>query len=57
MQRTNKNFREQTLLAQDNIDFIDELFASLTDNDAINSDTDRIPDLSDIERLAARGTV
>jgi hypothetical protein len=57
MQRTNPNFREQTLIAQDNIDFIDELFSSLTDNDAINNDTDRIPDIGDIERLAARGTV
>jgi hypothetical protein len=57
MNRTNPNFKEQTLIAQDNLDFIDELFNNLFDNDDISNDSDRIPDISDIERLAAKGTV
>jgi hypothetical protein len=57
MNRTNPNFKEQTLIAQDNLDFIDELFYNLLDNDDISSDFDRIPDLREIERLAAKGTV
>jgi hypothetical protein len=57
MNRTNPNFKEQTLIAQDNLDFLDELFSNLLDNDDISSDFDLIPDLSDIQRLSAKGTV
>ena len=46
MNRTNPNFKEQTLINQDNIDFLDELFNNLFDNDDITSETDAIPDLS-----------
>jgi hypothetical protein len=49
MNRTNPNFKEQTLIAQDNLDFIDELFYNLLDNDDISSDSDRVPDLSVVE--------
>lgn len=31
--------------------FLDELFANLTDNDSINDDTDKIPDLSILDRF------
>ena len=46
MNRTNPNFKEQTLINQDNIDFLDELFNNLFDNDDITSESDTIPDLS-----------
>jgi hypothetical protein len=49
MNRTNPNFKEQTLIAQDNLDFLDELFSNLTDTDDISSDCDRVPDLSIVE--------
>jgi hypothetical protein len=52
MNRTNPNFKEQTLIAQDNLDFIDELFSNLLDNDDISSDFDRIPDLGEVDRRA-----
>jgi hypothetical protein len=31
--------------AQDDLDFIDELFANLFDQEDISSDTDKVPDL------------
>ena len=46
MNRTNPNFKEQALINQDNVDFLDELFSNLSDNDDISSDCDKIPDLS-----------
>jgi hypothetical protein len=46
MNRTNPTFKEQTLINQDNIDFLDELFNNLFDNDDISSESDAIPDLS-----------
>jgi hypothetical protein len=45
MNRTDPTFREQSLIAQDNVDFLDELFSNIFDNDDISSDCD-IPDLS-----------
>jgi hypothetical protein len=45
MNRTNPNFKEQTLIAQDDLDFVDELF----DTDDISSDCDRVPDLSAVQ--------
>ena len=50
MNRSNPNFKEQTLIAQDDLDFIDELFNNLFDNDDISSDCDRTPDLSILDR-------
>jgi hypothetical protein len=50
MNRSNPNFKEQTLIDQDNLDFLDELFSNLTDNDDISSDCDRTPDLSILDR-------
>jgi hypothetical protein len=46
MNRSDPTFREQTLIAQDNIDFLDELFNNLLDSDDLSSSTDKIPDLS-----------
>jgi hypothetical protein len=46
MNRSNPNFKEQTLIDQDNLDFIDELFSNLFDTDDISSDSDAIPELS-----------
>ena len=47
MNRTDPTFREQTSFAQQDLDFIDELFDNLFDNDDITSEFDKIPDLSD----------
>jgi hypothetical protein len=52
MNRTNPNFKEQTLIAQEDLDFIDELFDNLFDNDEIHSDFDQIPDFSILDRAA-----
>jgi hypothetical protein len=46
MNRTDPTFREQTSFAQQDLDFIDELFDSLFDSDDITSEFDKIPDLS-----------
>lgn len=46
MQRTNPNFKEQTVSAEELNSFLDELFANVTDFGDINSDTDKVPDLS-----------
>jgi hypothetical protein len=46
MNRTNPNFKEQTLIDQDNLDFLDELFSNLLDQDDITSEYDKTPDLS-----------
>jgi hypothetical protein len=46
MNRTDPTFREQTNSAQRDLEFIDELFDNLFDNDDLSSDSDKIPDLS-----------
>jgi hypothetical protein len=46
MNRTNPNFKEQTLIDQDNLDFLDELFDNLFDSDDLSSEQDKTPDLS-----------
>jgi hypothetical protein len=46
MNRTDPTFREQTSFAEQDLDFIDELFENLFDNDDLSSDSDAIPDLS-----------
>jgi hypothetical protein len=46
MNRINPNFKEQSLIEQENLEFIDELFDNLFDNDDLSSDSDKIPDLS-----------
>ena len=53
MQRSDPTFRHETLSAEEVDSFLDELFdelfASLTDNYTINSDTDKVPDLGKFE--------
>jgi hypothetical protein len=46
MNRTNPTFRQQTQTTEEDSSFINELFDSLFDNDDINSDTDKTPDLT-----------
>jgi hypothetical protein len=46
MNRTDPTFKEQTLIAQDNVDFLDELFSNLFDQDDISSESDQVPNLS-----------
>jgi hypothetical protein len=50
MNRTDPTFREQTNFAQQDLDFLDELFARLTDSDDVSSSYDEIPDLSILDR-------
>jgi hypothetical protein len=50
MNRTNPNFKEQTLIDQDNLDFLDELFNNLFDNDDLSENSDKIPNLSILDR-------
>ena len=45
-----KTATTSALTSEDNLAFLDELFANLTDNDSINDDTDKIPDLSILDR-------
>ena len=49
MNRTDPTFREQTNFAQQDLDFIDELFDTLFDNDDLSSNTDKIPDLANLD--------
>jgi hypothetical protein len=48
MNRTDPTFKQQSQMNEEDLSFIDDLFdslfASLTDNDDISSDTDAIPD-------------
>jgi hypothetical protein len=50
MKRIDPTFKEQTLINQDNIDFLDELFNNLFDSDDLSENTDKIPDLSILDR-------
>jgi len=50
MKRIDPNFKQQTLTAQENLEFIDELFRSLCDDGDISSDTDETPNLSNLDR-------
>ncbi len=46
MNRTDPTFREQKSFAEQDLDFIDELFDNLLDNNDLNAESDTIPDLS-----------
>jgi len=46
MNRTDPTFKQQTQTTEEDSSFINELFDSLFDNDDINSDTDKTPDLA-----------
>jgi hypothetical protein len=50
MNRSDPTFREQAIIAQDNLDFLDELFNNLFDSDDLSSESDAIPDLSILDR-------
>jgi hypothetical protein len=45
MKRIDPNFKEQTVIAQEDLEFIDELFDNLFDGAPVDSDTDKVPDL------------
>jgi hypothetical protein len=49
MNRTDPTFREQTNFAQQDLDFLDELFDNLFDSDDLSADSDKIPDLSNLD--------
>ena len=49
MQRSDPTFRHEVLSAEEVDSFLDELFDELFDNDTINSDTDKVPDLGRVD--------
>ena len=52
MRRIDPNFKLQTVQSDQNLDFIDELFDNLFDNDDISENTDKIHDLGTFDRAA-----
>jgi hypothetical protein len=52
MNRSNPNFKAQTLFSEDTESFLDELFSNLFDDDDISENTDKIPDLGTFDRAA-----
>ena len=52
MNRTDPTFKQQTQSSEEDLAFINELFDSLFDNDAINSDSDKIPNLAALHDAA-----
>ena len=49
MNRTDPTFRDAAISEEEMNAFLDELFDELFDNDPINSDSDKIPDLSNFD--------
>ena len=50
MNRTDPTFRNATLSEEEANSFLDELFSNLFDSDDLSTDTDKIPDLSILDR-------
>ena len=44
MNRINQNFKEKSVIEQENIDFINEMFDELFDAGEVHSDMDEVPD-------------
>ena len=51
MNRTDPNFKEQSVLEMENLEFVNELFDNLFDGAPIDSDTDKVPDLSILDAV------
>jgi hypothetical protein len=49
MNRSDPTFREQTSFAEQDLDFIDELFNNLFDSDDFHAESDAVPDLSALD--------
>jgi hypothetical protein len=50
MNRTDPTFREHLLSEEETDAFLDELFTNLFDSDDLSADSDKIPDLSILDR-------
>ncbi len=50
MKRIDPTFKPQTVFAEDTESFLDELFDNLFDSDDLSANTDKIPDLSILDR-------
>jgi hypothetical protein len=50
MKRIDPTFKTQTLFSEDTESFLDELFENLFDNDDISDNSDKIHDLSILDR-------
>ena len=50
MKRVDPNFRQTLLSEEETNSFLDELFTNLFDNDDLNAESDKIPDLSILDR-------
>lgn len=51
MNRTDPTFKENAVITQENIEFVDELFDALFDFDDTNGDMDKVPDLGILDRV------
>ena len=50
MNRTDPTFRNATLSEEEANSFLDDLFSNLFDSDDLSSESDKIPDLSILDR-------
>ncbi len=50
MKRIDPTFKPQTQFSEETAAFLDELFDNIFDNDDLTSESDRIPDLSTLNR-------
>ncbi len=48
MNRIDPNFKEKSVIKQEDIDFLNEMFDELFDIADVHSDTDKVPDLSKV---------
>ena len=46
MKRIDPNFKEHSVLELENLEFVNELFDNLFDGAPVDSETDKVPDLS-----------
>jgi len=51
MNRTDPTFKENAVITQENIEFLNELFDALFDFDDTNGDMDKVPDLGILDRV------
>ena len=51
MKRIDPNFKEQSVLEMENLEFVNELFDNLFDGAPVDSDTDKVPDLSILDTV------
>jgi hypothetical protein len=48
MKRIDPTFKAQSVIEMENLDFLNEMFDELFDIADVHSDTDKVPDLSEV---------